>query len=334
MNSSSNVSLDQQLKSDPKLFSVRILELNQVASDVTLFVLGSVDANPLPDFEPGAHITVRTPLGNFRQYSLCGLPEGSGRWEIAIKREGRGRGGSLSLVDSAKVGGELYVSMPQNKFALEPAAKQFLLIAGGIGITPILAMVRSLVSREDFNPTLVKLLYLTRDLPSTPFVTDLYALLLSSSLIIHHDHGIAAEQFDLWNLLERPNQRYVYCCGPKPLMDSVRDMTGHWPQRQIHFESFGADTAPKAMDEAFQIKIASTGEIYDVERGRTILDTLRANGLSIASSCESGTCGSCKTGLLEGVADHRDLVLLDEEKDRFVMPCVSRAISTSLVLDI
>jgi phthalate 4,5-dioxygenase reductase component len=316
------------------LFVVRIEELSKVASDTTLLVLRNIDSSPLPNFEPGSHITVKTPSGALRQYSLCGEPQGSGRWEIAVKREGRGRGGSLSLVDSAKVGNEIQVSMPENKFALGSIAKQFLFIAGGIGITPILSMIRGLVAREDFNPKLIKLVYLTRDTGSTAFASELKSLLPPTSLVIHHDNGNLSEQFDLWGLLEKPNLSYVYCCGPKPLMDAVTDMTGHWPQKQIHFESFGADTAPKVSDETFQIKIASSGVVLDVEAGTTILSTLRANGLNIASSCESGTCGTCKTGLLDGMADHRDLVLLEDEKDRYVMPCVSRAISKCLLLDL
>jgi phthalate 4,5-dioxygenase reductase component len=317
-----------------EMFAVQIEELRQVASDTTLFVLRKFDSGPLPNFEPGSHITVMTPLGVLRQYSLCGQPKDSGRWEIAVKREGRGRGGSLSLVDSARVGGEIKVSMPENKFALEPAAKQFLFIAGGIGITPILSMVRGLIAKEDFNPKQLKLVYLTRDVSSTAFLADLKSLLPPASFVVHHDNGNLSEQFDLWAVFEKPNQSYVYCCGPKPLMDAVRDMTGHWPQKQIHFESFGADTSPRLSDELFQVEIASSGAVFDIEPSTTILDTLRVNGLNIASSCESGTCGTCKTGLIDGVADHRDLVLLEDEKDRYVMPCVSRALSKRLVLDL
>jgi phthalate 4,5-dioxygenase reductase component len=317
-----------------EFFPVRIEHITQVASNITLFTLGKVDASPLPNFDPGSHITVVTPTGALRQYSLCGQPEGSGLWQIAVKREGRGRGGSLSLVDAAKVGAELRVSQPENKFVLEPTAKQYLFVAGGIGITPILSMVRGLLAIDDFNPKFIKLIYLTRDAGSTAFAAELKELLPSASLVIHHDNGNSSEQFDLWGLFEKPNQSYVYCCGPKPLMDSVRDMSGHWPQKQIHFESFGADTAPKPTDETFQITIASSGATFDVEPGTTILETLRANGLIVLSSCESGTCGSCKTGLMEGLADHRDSVLMEDEKQRFVMPCVSRAVSRCLLLDL
>jgi phthalate 4,5-dioxygenase reductase component len=317
-----------------QLTSVRIAKVVKVAADTTAFFLESQDGSPLSDFEPGSHITVKTPSGALRDYSLCGVPQGTGQWQIAIKREGRGRGGSLSLVDASKEGGELLVSRPKNKFPLDGQARQFLFIAGGIGITPILAMIRSLASRDNFDLTSVKLVYLCRDPKSAAFVPDLQSLLPPSSLLVHYDNGDVANQFDLWDLLEKPKTTWVYCCGPKPLMDAVQDMTGHWPQKQVHFESFGADTASKLSDETFQVTIASTGLTLDVEPGASILNTLRANNIVVPSSCESGTCGSCKTGLLAGSADHRDLVLLDDEKDRYVMVCVSRAISGNLTLDL
>jgi phthalate 4,5-dioxygenase reductase component len=326
--------MPNSIKSPIDLFSVRIEALVKVAKDITLFVLESIDASPLPDFDAGSHIAVLTPSGAKRQYSLCGVPQGTGRWNIAVKREGRGRGGSVSLVDSAKVGGTLQVSLPVNKFALNTSAKRYLFIAGGIGITPILSMIRALTAQEGFNPSVLKLVYLSRDIQSAAFVPELKSLLPPASLIIHHDNGNVDDQFDLWDLLETPNSSYVYCCGPKPLMDTVRDMTGHWPQKQILFENFGADTTPKPSDETFQVVVSSSGAVLDVEAGSTVLETLRANGLKIASSCESGTCGSCKTGVLDGIVDHRDLVLLDDEKRDFMMVCVSRAFSSSLTLDI
>jgi phthalate 4,5-dioxygenase reductase component len=316
------------------LFNVRVAKVVQQATDITMMVLESIDQSPLPDFEPGSHITVKTPLGALRQYSLCGRPCGTGVWQIAVKREARGRGGSLSMVDGIKAGQLLTVSLPSNNFVLEPSAKQYLFIAGGIGITPILAMLYGLVDQSDFDPKRIKLVYLCRDLASAAFVKELQTLLPASSLLIHFDDGNSAAQYDLWETFEKPNQSYVYCCGPAPLMDAVRDMTGHWAKKQIHFESFGVGTATKATDETFQVCIASTGQVLDIEPSISILQVLRDNGLKVASSCESGTCGTCKTGLLAGEADHRDLVLIDEEKNHFVMICVSRAISASLTLDI
>jgi phthalate 4,5-dioxygenase reductase component len=316
------------------LFSVRVAKVLQITQQTTSFVLVYQDGSVLPDFEPGSHITVRTPSGALRHYSLCGPPQGAGFWQIAVKREGRGRGGSVSLVDATAEGAELWVSLPENSFQLLPEAQQYLFIAGGIGITPILAMLHSLIVQDGFEANKVKLIYLCRDAASAAFLPELQAMLSPSSLIVHYDEGRVDRQLDLWHFFEKPKATWVYCCGPKPLMDSVKDMVGHWPQKQIHFESFGGDTAPKSSDETFQVTIASSGLTFDVEPGTTILQTLRANRIDIPSSCESGTCGSCKTVLLEGVADHRDLVLLDDEKDRYVMVCVSRAISSNLTLEL
>jgi phthalate 4,5-dioxygenase reductase component len=316
------------------LFDVRVAKVVQIATDITMLVLESLDKSPLPDFEPGSHITVKTPLGAMRQYSLCGRSVGSGLWQIAVKREARGRGGSLSLVDATKAGQLLQVSLPNNNFVLDAAAKQYLFIAGGIGITPIIAMLYSLLDQSDFDPKRIKLVYLCRDRSSAAFVEELEALLPVSSRLIHFDNGLSEAQLDLWEVLEKPNQSYLYCCGPTPLMDAVRDMTGHWTKKQVHFESFGAGVVTKASDETFQICIRSTGQVLDVEPDVSILETLRGNGFKVSSSCESGTCGTCKTGLLAGEADHRDLVLLDDEKNNFVMICVSRAISPTLTLDL
>jgi phthalate 4,5-dioxygenase reductase subunit len=154
---------------------------------------------------------------------------------------------------------------------------------------------------------------------------------------LHHDGGDPARSFDLWPLLEKPgsvNGQHLYCCGPKPLMDAVRDMSGHWSAAAVHFESFGADTAPRADDSAFDVQLARSGLQFSVPAGRTLLQELRSRGVAVPSSCESGTCGSCRTGLLGGEADHRDLVLLDEQKPSQIMVCVSRARSAPLVLDL
>jgi phthalate 4,5-dioxygenase reductase component len=316
------------------LFDVRVAKVVQVAVDITMLVLESLDKSPLPDFEPGSHITVKTPLGPMRQYSLCGRSDGSGIWQIAVKREARGRGGSLSLVDATKAGQLLQVSLPSNNFVLDASAKQYLFIAGGIGITPIIAMLYSLLDQSEFDPKRIKLVYLCRDRSSAAFVEELEALLPAASRLIHFDNGLSEAQFDLWEALEKPSQSYLYCCGPAPLMDAVRDMTGHWTKKQVHFESFGAGTTTKATDETFQVCISSTGQVLDVEPSVSILETLRGNGFKVSSSCESGTCGTCKTGLLAGEADHRDLVLLEDEKNNFVMICVSRAKSPNLTLDL
>jgi phthalate 4,5-dioxygenase reductase component len=311
------------------LFSARVRAISILATNITLIELVRSDGEPLPVFTAGSHIAVATPSGSNRHYSLCSDPADASCWQIAVKREGKGRGGSLSLVDSVRVGSELLVSHPANNFPLYERAQQFLLIAGGIGITPMMSMLYSLKAQ---GVEKVKLIYLVRD--EVPFASVLKELLSPKDLVIHLDHGDSSLQYDLWPLLEKSGPTHIYCCGPKPLMDSVRDMTGHWPQSQIHFESFGAETAARTTDEAFTVVIRSSGLEVEVEADQSILEALRANGMNVPSSCESGTCGTCKMGLLEGKADHRDLVLFEDERDSQVIVCVSRSLSPRLLLDI
>lgn len=304
------------------------------ARDIQLFELVHPNDEELPPFTAGAHIRVKTPNGVTRQYSLSNDSAERNRYVIAVKRERDGRGGSMSLVDNLKAGQTLEVGFPENLFELDTKARSFVLVAGGIGITPMIAMARHLFSQGD-RP--FKLYYLTRDPEGTAFLQELLGSDFSSSVVVHHDLGEPSNAFDLWPVLEKAGAvsgRHVYCCGPKPLMDAIKDMTGHWPSSTVHFESFGGDTKPHADDQPFEVQLKASARRFVIPVGKSILDTLRAAGIQVPSSCESGTCGSCKTRLLEGEADHRDLVLLDEEKSDHIMVCVSRAKSPMLVLDI
>ena len=185
-------------------------------------------------------------------------------------------------------------------------------------------MIRTIAGTKPFQ-----LFYLTRTAAGTAFHAELAAH------TIHHDEGDPDRAFDLWPILETPTPAHIYCCGPRPLMESVRDMTGHWPEHQIHFEDFGSDLVrPRATDTPFRIRLAKTGTELTIPIGASILETLRAHGHTAPSSCESGTCGTCRTRLLEGEPDHRDLVLTEAERRHAIMICVSRATSDLLVLDL
>lgn len=318
----------------PVFMSLSVTRAEPAARGIQCFELRHPDGAELPPFTAGAHVAVRTPSGALRQYSLAGDPADRSRYLIAVKREGNGRGGSLSLVDGVRAGQTLEVGLPQNLFELDARARSFVLIAGGIGITPFMSMARQLLA-EGTRP--FTLYYLTRDPESSAFLDELGGADFAPHVVLHHDGGDPSRGYDLWPVLEKPGStqgRHVYCCGPAPLMEAVRDMTGHWPSSAVHFESFGADTRPHADDQPFEVRLERSGRIFQVPVGRSILDELRAQGVSVSSSCESGTCGSCKTGLLDGEADHRDLVLMDEEKKDHIMVCVSRAKSPCLVLDL
>src|SRR5258706_107828 len=163
---------------------------------------------------------------------------------------------------------------------------------------------------------------------------ELPAFTAGEHVTIHHDSGDPALAFDLWPILEKASKAHVYCCGPRPLLEAVRDMTGHWPGARVHFESFiDAAAAQTPADRAFTVRLAQSGESIEVPPGVSILEALRAHGSEVPSSSETGTCGTCKTRLIRGEADHRDLVLGDDEKSEFIMVCVSRARSGEIVID-
>src|SRR5690606_18035359 len=167
----------------------------------------------------------------------------------------------------------------------------------------------------------------------TAFREELAAPELAGRVTLHHDEGDPDRAFDFWPLFEKPGRAHVYCCGPRPLMEEVRAVTGHWPESAIHFEDFASDVqALRPDDSAFEVRHARTGETVEVAADQTILEALRARGHRLPSSCESGTCGSCRTELAEGEADHRDMVLEPHQRDSYIMICVSRAKSDRLVL--
>ena len=313
------------------LFEVRVASKRAVARDTFLFELVALGDVALPAFTPGSHLTVVTRKGVRRNYSLCSDAADITRYEIAVKRDGNGRGGSISMADEVHQGATLTVSAPRNNFALSPRAGKSIFIAGGIGITPILSMMRSLKRSESGHS--FQLFYCTRDVECTAFV-DVLQTEFSGLTTIHHDNGDVNNAFDFWPVFEKPSAAHVYCCGPKGLMDSVADMSGHWPSGSIHFESFGVDAKTFSENTAFDVTLQRSRKRVSVSAEQTLLEALRASGCVVRSSCESGTCGSCKTGLVSGEVEHRDSVLSNEEKASHIMVCVSRAATGELVLDL
>jgi phthalate 4,5-dioxygenase reductase subunit len=316
---------------DPVAFDVVVTEAAPIADGIYRYEMRALGGGELPAFSAGAHIGVCAPNGALRKYSLCNDPAERDRYEIAVKREDAGQGGSASFIDGVRAGTTLRCSPPRNDFGLAPRAPRFLFIAGGIGITPILSMVRHLKSSG--GPPF-KLHYCTRSPEATAYRDELSAPRYHGQVAIHHDYGDPARSLDLWPLLEKPTGAHLYCCGPRPMLEAVRDMTGHWSTAAVHFESFADAAATRTPDDRpFRVRLARSGGVVDVAATQSILDALRAAGLVVPSSCESGTCGTCKTRLLAGEADHRDLVLSDAERDDHIMVCVSRARSDELLID-
>jgi phthalate 4,5-dioxygenase reductase subunit len=303
-----------------------------VAEGIFRFELRDEEGRQLPPFTAGAHLTVRVPSGANRNYSLCNDPDETDRYVIAVKRDAAGRGGSVSMTDDVAQGDCIEVSEPRNEFGLSERARSFVFVAGGIGITPILSMMRHL--KATGGPRF-KLYYVSRSPETTAFIDELTSAEWKPHVVVHHDHGDLANAFDFWPVFEKPGSgAHVYCCGPRALMDGVRDMTGHWPTGSVHFESFGVDQSRAAKNTPFSVRLERSGRRFEIPRDRSILEILRDNGIRAPSSCESGTCGSCRTTLCAGEAEHRDMVLGDDEKRDQIMICVSRAKSEELVLDL
>jgi phthalate 4,5-dioxygenase reductase subunit len=314
----------------PQMLPLRVTRNDMIADGIHLLEFRDAGGKPLPEFSAGAHIAVRAPNGLLRKYSLCNDPAERDRYLVAIKRETNGRGGSTNLIDAVKAGDDLMVTAPVNDFELPQRAQDFLFIAGGIGITPIMAMIRE-VQRQGKR---FRLFYCSRSPETTAFLDELNAPEFKDQVTIHYDQGDPARSLDLKPVLaERKNREHLYCCGPRPLMEAVRHMTDHWSSAAVHFEAFSDAETHKPTDKPFKVRLARSGDVIDVPTTKTILEALRDHGLEVPSSCETGTCGTCRTKLLAGEADHRDLVLAEHEHTDTIMICVSRARSDEITID-
>lgn len=316
--------------SPPPMLTLRVTRNDRIADDIHMFEFRDPSGSQLPQFTAGAHIGVQAPNGLLRKYSLCNDPAERNRYMVAVKREANGRGGSIDLIDHVKAGDQIKVAPPVNDFGLPQRAQDLLFIAGGIGITPIMAMIKEARAQGKR----FRLYYLSRSPETTAFIDELSAPELKDNVVIHYDGGDPANSLDLKPVLaERKNREHLYCCGPRPLMEAVRRLTNHWSSAAVHFEAFSDAETHKPTDKPFKVKLARSGEVLDVPTDKTILEVLRGHGLDVPSSCETGTCGTCKTKLVAGQADHRDLYLPDHERAGNIMICVSRAASDEITID-
>ncbi|MFC3108333.1 PDR/VanB family oxidoreductase [Undibacterium arcticum] len=315
--------------------SVRVKRISQEACDIKSFELVSTTGAPLPSFTPGSHIDVHLGSGLIRQYSLCNGPDDTDRYLIAVKKEAASRGGSQAMHERIKEGSVITIGTPRNNFLLEPSAKHYLLLAGGIGVTPVISMARHLLAAG----ASFELQYFTRSIQHTAFHELLSGPEFNGRVKFHYalePEGLRAYLRKL--LWHRPEGADLYLCGPRPFMDLVESTAAAtWPPEAVHLEYFAADPLSLAgPQESFQVKLARSGGTYSIPAGTPIIEVLAEHGVHIETSCEQGVCGTCLTGVLDGIPDHRDVFLTDAEKKSCdkMMPCVSRAKSPLLVLDL
>jgi ferredoxin-NADP reductase len=314
---------------------VRVNRIVMEAQDVKSFELVSATGDPLPPFAPGAHIDLTIEPGLTRPYSLCGDPRDRSRYLIAVKRVADSRGGSQALHERIAEGDVLTIGQPRQHFRLRPTARHHVLIAGGIGITPLLAMARQLASEA----ASFELHVFVRTPEQAAFRDVLSSAPLRDNVRFHH--GVDRECLpDRLReiLLPRPSGATLYLCGPRPFMDLAIDVAApHWLPHAIRREHFRADPAAAAGEpRAFEIELARSGAVFQVPACKSALQVLDEHGVSAVRSCEQGVCGSCMTRVLGGIPDHRDAFLTADERcrGRTMLLCVSRAATDRLVLDL
>ncbi|RQR85308.1 oxidoreductase [Burkholderia sp. Bp9012] len=311
---------------------VRICAKVMETRDICSFELVAADGGELPPFSAGAHIDVHLPVGLVRQYSLCNHPAETHHYQIAVLRNADSRGGSVGM-HALEVGQIVEISEPKNHFPLACDAPHSLLIAGGIGVTPLLCMAEHLASLgRSFE-----LHYCTRSADSAAFTARLRASPFAASVHLHYDDGPQSQKFDLTALLEPGRfSAHLYVCGPTGFMDWTLDSArkAGWPEERLHREYFAGARKDTSGDGSFDVEIASTGQVIRVAANQTVVAALSSHGISIPTSCQQGVCGACLTPVIDGRPDHRDMFLTPDEQvrgDQFT-PCCSRSKSPKLVL--
>jgi ferredoxin-NADP reductase len=327
---SANTLLENQAE-DQKRLELRVRAIKRETADIACFELVDPQGQDLPRFAAGAHINVRLSDEIQRQYSLCNDPAERNRYVIAVLKEPGGRGGSLAMHELAE-GRMLVVSAPLNRFPLAGKEARFhLLLAGGIGVTPMMAMVAELEARQ----CRWHLHYCTKSRACSAFIDQLQPLILDNKVQLHHDGGNPERGLNIGRTLSQFEiGTHVYFCGPPGFMRAVKDAVGAWPPHNVHCEYFTAPIEQASTSNMpFQIKIQKSGQVFDVPADKSIVSILRENNFHIETDCEEGYCGTCITRYLEGEPEHRDTVLSAGEREKYVMICCARSKSPTLVLD-
>jgi ferredoxin-NADP reductase len=315
---------DYEVDLDLVVSDRRMLTADIVALDLTL-----IDGADLPPWSPGAHLEMHLDNGLKRQYSLCSDPADRRSWTVAVLREPNSRGGSDFIHDQLRVDSKVNGRGPRNNFPLEPATA-YRFVAGGIGISPILPMIRA----AEASATPWTLLYGGRSLESMAFKDQLAAYGDKVTLHPQDTHGL----LDLATELAEPTAgQAVYCCGPEPLLAAIETQChATWPTGALHVERFRSDLPDLTHARPIEVELAQSGAKFTVPSDRSILDVLTEAGIEVDASCEEGTCGTCEVMVLEGTPEHHDVVLTENERESgdCMMICVSRAKTRCLKLDL
>ncbi len=312
----------------------RVTTVTPVAEDVLAFDLEPAGQASWPRFDAGAHIDVEIAPGLVRQYSLCNPPAEHDHYRIAVKREAAGRGGSRRLHDGIKAGASLRISAPRNHFPLEAAHTGHVLVAGGIGLTPLLAMAHAL---DHAGLPFILHVFARRE-ARVPF-HDALRVWFGDRVQLHLDEGDGRNRAAAAAIAGRYSPgSLLHVCGPAGFMASVIDGARSlgWPDKCVFSETFVPRAATRTENRPFEVELARSKRVLTVAADENLLDVLHANNVAVICTCTQGICGSCLTPVLDGVPEHRDSVLTDAERalNRQMTVCVSRAVSSRLVLDL
>ncbi|GAA0761414.1 PDR/VanB family oxidoreductase [Ideonella azotifigens] len=317
-------------------FTLSVAAIRAEALDIISVELRSHDGKDLSPFEPGAHLEIDVLQSGggrhlVRHYSICNDSAEADRYVIAVARAAASRGGSAALHDLVKVGTSVNVRALRNNFPLTREAASYRFIAGGIGITPILSMIRWCIAAGKAW----SLLYCVRSKVRAAFFEELNGMGESVRFHFDDESGLPNLQAELSD--PKPGE-HVYCCGPSPLMKAVESLCLNRDPDTVHFEWFSADASNvhQAEPAEFEVVLKRSGLRLSIPEDRSVLDVLDANGVVVANSCREGICGACETAVCGGVVDHRDHVLTKAERaaGQSMMVCVSRAMSPVLELDL
>jgi vanillate O-demethylase ferredoxin subunit len=316
------------------MMQVRVKRISFEAENINSYELVAPGGADLPAFTAGCHIDLHLPNGMIRSYSLVNDQRERNRYVVAVNRDAASRGGSHFVHETVRAGYILTISHPRNNFALQENVAHSVLIAGGIGITPLLSMIR----RLDALGRSWELFYTARTRSAAAFTDELSALRRNGHANIHlnFDQGPSGRLLDLPAIVKDvPKDAHLYCCGPVPMLEAFEAATADRPGDHVHVEYFKAKEKP-AVAGGFEVKLARSDRTVAVPAGRSILDALLDAGIAASYACTEGVCGTCETRVIEGVPDHRDLFLSKEEQaaNKTMMICCSGSKSPTLVLDL
>ncbi|MCK1624225.1 oxidoreductase [Bradyrhizobium sp. 147] len=314
------------------LQELRVKRIGYEAETINSYELVLPAGGDLAPFTAGSHIDLHLKNGMIRSYSLVNDQSERHRYVIAVNKDAAGRGGSSFVHDTLKAGDIVAVSLPRNNFALHEDAESSLLIAGGVGITPLVSMIQRLQALG--RPW--KLSYAARTRRAAAFLGELGAIGSDAQLHFHFDDEHGGRPLDLAAIVgNTPASAHLYCCGPVPMLEAFEKVTAGRPAGHVHIEYFQAKQAP-AVDGGFEVRLARSNRTIAVEPGKTILNAVIDAGVMANYACSEGVCGTCETRVIEGIPDHRDLFLSPEERaaNKTIMICCSGSKSGTLVLDL